>query len=275
MSIKNKLILFSLTVTLSMGGGIYISHKFNDSKNKQYNESVEKLASDESYIEVVVDSLKTSFNNTGKFEVMNGELQINHTYKYIEDPITFKNVFTGKEETIFEPTIIKAGSAIALFDFDIESLNDCEIKVQNSKSDDVTIEILVPYPKLDEESVHRKKDSFDLDKSKTSISFSAKVKLIGQSVYTKYKETMDARATRGLEDDIDRITPSKIQEAYETDKDRIYELESKTVNSVHALADGFLTNILKSVGVSENFKIEVKLKESKLPDNYKTDIENQ
>lgn len=157
MSIKSKLILFSLTVTLSMGGGMYISHKLNDSKNKQYNESVEKLASDESYIELIVDSLKTSFNNAGKFEVMSGELEINHTYKYIEDSITFKNILTGKEETIFEPTIVKSGSATALFDFDIESLNDCEINVQNNNSDITTIEILVPYPKLDEESVHRKK----------------------------------------------------------------------------------------------------------------------
>lgn len=272
MAIKNKIIPFLLTASISMGGGIYISHRYNESKNKQFNEAVDKLVSDESYTEMVLESLKTSFNSDSRFEVMSGDLKINHTYKYKEDPITWNNIFTGKEETIFEPTIIKSGSAVVLFDYEIESLDDCEITVDNRKENGnknvYTINILAPYPVLDESSVHRQKDSFQIDEANTSINFDAKMKLMGQSIYTKYKETMDARATRGLEDDIDRIMPEKISKIYQDDQDKIYELESSTVNSIYKLVNAILGDVLVNIDKNSEFEINVKMKESRLENEY-------
>lgn len=269
MSFKSKLTAFLLVIMISMGGGVYISNRYHNSKNKDYNEMTDKLSSGESYSEIVLDSLKTSFNEYGKFEVLNGSLKIKHTYKYTEDPITFTNIFTGKEETIFEPTIIKSGSANVLFDFDIESLAECEVSIVEDIENNKTIfKILVPYPKLDVDSVRREKDSFNLDEANSSISFSAKVKMIGQSIYTKYKETMDARATRGLEDSIDKISVDRIKEVYENDSDYIYDLESKTIKSIESLVNGLLSKILEANKNIKDFEVDIKLKESKLPNNY-------
>lgn len=265
MSFKKKATSLVLTATLSIGGYIIVTNKIADAKDSKHKEIVENLGENESHIEVLEDTINASFNKAGSFEVMRGELKINHTYKYKEGKKTFKIPFTNKRVTILDPEMIKSGSGIALFDFDIESLSECEALVM----DDNTLKILIPYPTLDKEKVKRKEGSFELDESKTSNNFSAKVRLIGQSIYTELKETMDARATRGLEDDFDRISPDKIDEVYKTNNDKIYELETKTIASMDALMNGFVKNVMTSLGYSEDVKIVVEFKDSRLPDDYK------
>lgn len=264
---KKKIITYLLTISLSAGGGMYLSHKFSESNNDSSDFVNEQLETEESYTEIILDSLKTEFNENTRFEVMRGELEVNHTSKYTENSIDYTNSYTGKKESFFKPTITKSGSAIAVFDFDIESLSECDInvdKVDVGGAYKYVVDIAVPYPVLDESSVHRKKDSFKLDESKTSINFDAKLQLIGQAIYTKKKETMDARATRKLEDEIDENSSSKIKEAYSTNTEKIKELEDATIESVYRLTNGLVGNVLKSIDTTNEFEINVKMKGSKL-----------
>lgn len=269
MSFKKKATSLVLTATISIGGYIIVTNKIADAKDSKHKEIVENLGENESHIEVLEDTINASFNKSGSFEVMSGELKINHTYKYKEGKKTFKIPFTNKRITILDPEMVKSGSGIALFDFDIESLSDCEVTVV----DDNTLKIALPYPVLDSEKVKRKEGSFELDESKTTNNFSAKLRLIGQSIYTELKETMDARATRALEDDFDRISPEKIDEVYKTNNDKIYELETKTVASMEALMNGFVKKVLSAKGESEDVNIVIELKESRLPEDYKPSSE--
>lgn len=264
MSFKKKATSLIVTATLSIGGYVVVTNKIADAKDSKHKEIVENLGENESHIEAVVESLNSSFNKAGSFEVLEGDIELNHTFKYKEGKKTFKIPFTEKRITLLDPEMVKTGSAIALFDFDIESLSECEAV----KIDENTVEILVPYPELDEDKVKRKEGSFKLDESKTTNNFDAKLRLISQSIYTELKETMDARATRALEDDFDKIAPEKIKEVYKKDMDKVYELETKTVASVDALVNGFVKKFLTNLGVSENYEVVVKLKESKLPQDY-------
>lgn len=264
MSLKKKALSIVVTATLSIGGYVFVCNKISNASSSKYNEIVKNMEANESYTEAVVESLNTSFNKAGSYKVMNGDIELNITYKHKEGRKTFKIPFTNKKITLLDPEIIKSGSAIALFDFDIESLKECEAIM----IDDKNIEVLVPYPVLNEKSVKRKNGSFVLDMENSSNNFDAKLKMVSQSIYSELKETMDARATRGLEDKFDTDAPAIIKDIYTEDMDRVYELEVKTIASIDYLINGFLKNILDSLGVSEEYNINVKLKESRLPSDY-------
>lgn len=226
---KKKIIALLLLIIISIIGGMFISTKYIESKNKDYDETLENLSSEQSDIEILENSIKTSFNKKCEYKVIDGSLKINDTYKYIEDPIEY--TFMGKSYTA-EPTIIKAGSAEVQYQYNV-LLNKAEVKKVNNS----TIRITVPYPELDVDSVKKKEGTFNLDESKSSISFSAKIKLMEQAIYTEYNETMDARATRKLEDNIDKVAPEKIKAEYKSNEEKRIELEESTIDSVKSLCE--------------------------------------
>lgn len=281
MSFKKKLLSMVLVSAISIGGYEYVKNEFF---NKDIEKIIDNLGSDESNIDIIVDSLKSSFNDCGKYEVLSGEVSLDHIYKYKEGKVTMTVPIINKKITLLDPEIIKSCTATAMFDFDIESLSNSDVQ----KVDENTVKILIDYPTLDKESVKRKEGSLVIDTENTKTNFDAKMAMMGQSVYSKLKETMDARATRGMEDDFDKESPNKIMEIYNSDEEKIKELEESAIASVNSLTNGFLKNIIESTDIStDSLNFVVELKESKLPktesnsttgnttDTKNTDVKNE
>lgn len=272
MSFKRRVISLVLTSAISIGGYEYITNRVAAMNNEKIIEISKNLKDGESYTDLIVDSLKTMFNETSSFRVMSGEIELNHTYKYKEGKVVLTIPILNKEVTLLDPEIVKSCKATAMFDYDIKSLSNTIVE----KGEGNTIKILVDYPTLNKESVKRKQDSLIIDTENTKTNFDAKIKLLGQSVYSELKETMDARAMRGLEDSFDRESPKKIEELYLTDVEKAKELEQHTISSLDGLVNGFLKKILNTIdNVPNDLEFVIELKDNNQVVNNENNINTE
>lgn len=263
---KIKLVLITVLITAITSTGIilHIRHNTSNSKNSEVEESLKVT---KSYTEIIAESLKLNLKEGGNLRVATLDTEMYKAVVYEDDDITMKIPLTNKEITINDPSMTKAGWCVVLGDFFIDKLNDTEVVIR----DENNIDLLVPYPTLDEKSTRRKADTFKIDEKVSTVNFDGYIRMLGQALWVDLKETMDARAVRKLEDKIDTDASSELNKVYSTEADKIYELETKTLHSMESFKNGLIQTILNAVKESTGStipNINIKLKESKLPEGY-------
>lgn len=211
--------------------------------------NVEVSSDDETNITVTSDnrlieeSLKSKL--TDKLIISENEIEVEHRTDYSETiPLSWYHAFGSlwiMNLINNEATISKTGKAIVQYEY-VTDLSKCEIKKSN---DNITIYINEPY--LNENSVKIKEGSFKLDKGNSAINTNGTFKIIKESIINS--ETIDAKASRKLMDEIPTLAKEKIKQ-----KEDQNDLNNKAIDSVQKIVDEIL------VDKNTNLNIFIKIK---------------
>lgn len=203
---SKKVIAILLATILSMGGFINQYNKIKHLEGELYKQQ-NVVDQRYNYTETTIDikSVQNDINKIYEYTIMDGTVNIKHTYVYQRDGvlgISHTNTLVGTADLYYELTT---------------NLKDAKIlKVNNNE-----IVIEVNYPTVDEKSTHRVHNTFvrmDDESSKSLLS---------------NKEDSE-KATRHWEDTFDVKGYSMIKDAYETGYKEKY-LTNVTIEQIQSL----------------------------------------
>lgn len=203
---SKKVIAIVLAVIISVGGFINQHNKIKHLEEELYKQqNIVDQRYNYTETRVNIKTIQNDINKICEYKIMDGTVNIKHTYVYQRDGLlgmNHTNILVGTADLYYELTT---------------NLKDA--KILKADNNDITIE--VNYPTVDEKSAHRVHNTFvriDDESSKSLLS---------------NKEDSE-KATRHWEDTFDTKGYKMIKDAYESGyKEK--ELTNVTINQIQSL----------------------------------------
>ena len=252
MKIKKGLICLIFGVCIGIGGVTWFNHVTNP-ETKYMENHIKSLNNEENKIEMIADSLKAKLNENLYFKVLDSTATFEYTHVHNEK-VEWKIPFIDKKLTVSNPEIIRVGTADAYFEFGTY-LDTIKVDVVGDKD----IDLIVKRAILNEESVHRVKNTYVPNNGKSSKNMNAETKIMYE--LKEGSQTMVERADIAWEDGYDIKVVGFVKDLYSNNTDRISELENATISSVKGLVDTMVVSIIDEIGYIEGLNINVKLEE--------------
>ena len=219
---KARTIVIGIVVGAALIFGSLFVHQRNTINELKREVQIQTETTEQrlNYTETKVDTrtIETKFNELQKIEVLNGKINIKHTYNYNRDSILG-----------LDSNYKLGGTADFYYSFAV-NLNSA--KIINANKDNITISVDKPY--LDENTCHRIANSF------YRMNDECDANLLSNK---KDAET----CTRHWEDTFDKKGTANIKDLYSKDDKKVKELNNDTKK--------IIKDLLVTLGYDQNVKI--------------------
>ena len=184
--LRKKVISCVLVGMTLLGAFVGFKHQQNKINDLQYQldikQQVEERGTHYTESMINVKTIKSEFNRLNSYRIFEGSINMKHKYNFTEDSI----LGLKKKGTL-------SATADIYYQYEVD-LSNAEITIQND-----IINIKLPRPTLNENSVHRKVDTFHIIEDETTMNWLMRDKE-GVKIMRYWEDTFDIKATQQIKD---------------------------------------------------------------------------
>ena len=184
--LRNKVIAGVLVGLALLGSFIGFKHQQDKINDLQYQLDIKQQVEERGthYTESIINvkTIKSEFNRLNSYRIFESSINMKHKYNFIEDSI----LGLKKKGTL-------AATADVYYQYEIDLAN-AEVTIQDDK-----INIILPKPTLNENSVHRKVDTFHIIEDESTMNWLMRDKE-GVKIMRYWEDTFDIKALQQIKD---------------------------------------------------------------------------